>query len=31
MNKYYTPTIDEFHVGFEYECQPIEQGGEDAG
>lgn len=21
MNKYYTPTIDEFHVGFEYECE----------
>lgn len=21
MEKYYTPTIDEFHIGFEYECQ----------
>lgn len=21
MNKYYTPTIEEFHIGFEYEIQ----------
>lgn len=23
MSKYYTPEIEEFHVGFEYECQRI--------
>jgi hypothetical protein len=22
MSKYYTPTIEEFHVGFEFECMP---------
>jgi hypothetical protein len=23
MSKYYTPTIEEFHVGFEYEIKPF--------
>jgi hypothetical protein len=27
-NKYYTPTIEEFHVGFEYEIMAFD--GEDA-
>ena len=26
-SKYYTPAIEEFHVGFEYEAQEIEQSG----
>lgn len=26
-NKYYTPTIEEFHVGFEYEFRPIHPNG----
>jgi len=26
-NKYYTPTIEEFHVGFEYEYEDINEGG----
>ena len=25
--KYYTPTIEEFHVGFEYEAQEVEISG----
>lgn len=25
---YYTPTLDEFHVGFEYEVQDVPDGGE---
>jgi len=29
-NKYYTPSIEEFHVGFEYEMKPWKKGGKDS-
>lgn len=28
-NKYYTPTIEEFHVGFEYEVSDLSDNGKD--
>lgn len=27
MSKYYTPEIEEFHIGFEYEQEDINEGG----
>ena len=26
MNKYYTPNIEEFHIGFEYEVEDFNKG-----